>query len=352
MVKHRLAIIGFGGMGSWHARNIHEKIPEIEVCGVYDVRPEALDKAREQGLNIYASLDDLLQDPTVEIVTIAVPNNLHKELAIAALRAGKHVVCEKPVTLNACELEEIIAVQKETGRVFSIHQNRRWDKDFRIVKAAKDAGLLGSICLLESKVQGSRGAMYGWRGHALNGGGMLLDWGVHLLDQVMQLMDEKVVRVDAHLQSVFTPEVDDNIKLFLRFEGGASAVLEMSTNCLINSPRWHVQGTDGTLQIDDWSAKGRLLRLRPDAEMTWEDDIVYTEAGPTRTMAPRPSYTMEEVPLPQVQTDWADYYRNYIAAIEGREELLVKPEQALRVMKVIDLMFQTEREGCGQRCCI
>ena len=116
---------------------------------------------------------------------------------------------------------------------------------------------------------------------------MLLDWGVHLLDQVMQLFaDEKVVSVDAHLLSVFTPEVDDNIKLMVRFSGGCSVLLEMSTNCLINSPRWHVQGTDGTLQVDDWSAGGRLMRLKPNAEMKWTDDIVYTEAGPTRTMRP------------------------------------------------------------------
>ena len=351
MAKHRLAIVGFGGMGSWHARSIMEKVPEIEVYGAYDIREEALENARKMGLKAYESLDALLADETVELVTVAVPNNFHKSIAIAALRAGKNVVCEKPVTLNAAELEEIIAVRDETGKMFSIHQNRRWDKDFRVVKAAKEQGLLGKISLLESKVQGSRQAMYGWRGYKINGGGMLLDWGVHLLDQVMQLFaDAKVVRVDAHLLSVFTPEVDDNIKLFVRFEGGTSAVLEMSTNCLINSPRWHVQGTDGTLQIDDWSAKGKLQRLKPNAQMEWTDDIVYTEAGPTRTMAPRPAFTMEEVPLPQVETDWSDYYRNIAAVIEGREELIVKPEQALRVMKVIDLMFKSEAEGCGQKC--
>lgn len=350
MSKHRLAIVGFGGMGSWHARNIMEKVPELEVVGAYDIRSEALENARKLGLKTYESLEALLADETIEIVTIAVPNNFHKEIAIAALRAGKNVVCEKPVTLNAAELEEIIAVRDETGKLFSIHQNRRWDKDYRVVKAAKEQGLLGEVCLIESKVQGSRQSMYGWRGYKVNGGGMLLDWGVHLLDQAMQLFDEKVVSVGAHLLSVFTPEVDDNIKLFIRFEKGASVELEMSTNCLINAPRWHVQGTDGTLQIDDWSAKGKLLRLKPDAQMEWTDDIVYTEAGPTRTMAPRPAFTMEEVPLPQVHTDWSDYYRNIAAVLEGREALIVTPEQALRVMKVIDLLFKASAEGASIAC--
>ena len=348
---HTLAIIGFGGMGSWHARNIMERVPEIRVKGAYDIREEALNKAREMGLRAYGSLQELLDDAEVDLVTIATPNNFHRPLAIQALRAGKNVISEKPVTLNARELEEIIAVRDETGKLFSVHQNRRWDKDYCIIKKVLGEGTIGTPYFIESRVQGSRGAMHGWRGYKVNGGGMLLDWGVHLLDQVMQLFaDEKVVRVDAHLLSVFTPEVDDNIKLFVRFEGGTSAVLEMSTNCLINSPRWHVQGTDGTLQIDDWSAKGKLLRLKPNAQMEWTDDIVYTEAGPTRTMAPRPAFTMEEVPLPQVETDWSDYYRNIAAVIEGREELIVKPEQALRVMKVIDLMFKSEAEGCGQKC--
>ena len=354
MAKYRLAIIGYGGMGSWHAKNIRERVEDIEVYGAYDVRPEALDTAREAGIPLkrYASQEELLSDPAVDIVTIATPNSFHKEIAIAALRAGKHVICEKPVTLSAAELEEIMAVQQETGRLFSIHQNRRWDKDFCVVKAAKEQGLLGSISLLESKVQGSRQVMYGWRGHRVNGGGMLYDWGVHLIDQVLQLFDSKVVRVDAHLLSVFISEVDDNAKLFLYFEEGASVVLEVSTNCLISAPRWHVQGTGGTLQVDGWSGTGRLMRLRPNAEMTWSDDIVYTEAGPTRTMAPRPEFTMEEVPLPQVETDWSDFYKNIVGVLEGTAELKVKPQEALRVMRVIDLMFKAHREGCSQKCSI
>ena len=138
------------------------------------------------------------------MVTIAVPNNFHKELAIQCLRAGKNVVCEKPVTMNAAELEEIMAVSKETGKLFSVHQNRRWDKDYRIIKKIIEDGTLGAPYFIESRVQGSRGAMYGWRGYKVNGGGMVLDWGVHLLDQMMDMIDSPVVSVDAHLQTVFS----------------------------------------------------------------------------------------------------------------------------------------------------
>lgn len=349
-MAYHLALIGYGGMGSWHHRNIREKVQEIEVTGAFDIREEAQEAAREAGLFVYAAQDALLNDPAVDIVTVATPNNFHKDIAIAVLRAGKHVISEKPVTLDAAELEEIIAVSKETGKLFSIHQNRRWDTDYRTVRKVIEDGTIGKPYFIESKVQGSRRSMHGWRGHKLNGGGMLLDWGVHLLDQLLDMVPSPVVSVDAHLLSIYTPEVDDNIKLLLRFENGVSALLEMATNCLINAPRWHVTGETGTMVVEDWDARGRIVRLKGEGEMRWEDDIVYTSAGPTRTMAPRPAETTEELALPAVSVDWSEYYKNIAAVLDGKAELIVRPEQALRVMRVIDLLFASSRDGCGKAC--
>ena len=252
--------------------------------------------------------------------------------------------------MNAAELEEIMAVARETGKLFSIHQNRRWDKDYRIVKEILDSGVIGKPYFIESRVQGSRGSMFGWRNHKVNGGGMLLDWGVHLIDQMMNMIDSPVVSVCAHLQKVFGSDVDDNIKVFLRFENGVSATCEMVTNCFYELPRWRVSCLDGTAVVADWSCKGKMVQLNTDAEMAWDDEIVYTEAGPTRTMAPRPKTSLKELPLPEVQTDWTDYYKNILAVLDGEAELIVKPEQALRVMKVIDLLFKSEEEGTGFAC--
>ncbi len=347
-VEHTWALIGFGGMGGWHYQNIKDRLPEIRTKGAYDIRPEARKAAEEKGLYAYSTLEELLADKEVDLVTIAVPNNFHKDLSIQCLRAGKNVICEKPVTMNAAELEEIMAVARETGKLFSIHQNRRWDKDYRIVKEILDSGVIGKPYFIESRVQGSRGSMFGWRNH--NGGGMLLDWGVHLIDQMMNMIDSPVVSVCAHLQKVFGSDVDDNIKVFLRFENGVSATCEMVTNCFYELPRWRVSCLDGTAVVEDWSCKGKMVQLNTDAEMAWDDEIVYTEAGPTRTMAPRPKTSLKELPLPEVQTDWTDYYKNILAVLDGEAELIVKPEQALRVMKVIDLLFKSEEEGTGFAC--
>ena len=348
----KLAIVGYGGMGSWHHRSIKENVPEIEVVGAYDIQKEARDKAVENGLKAYDSFQSVLDDKAIDIVTIATPNDFHKDLAIAALRAGKAVVCEKPVCLNAKELEEVIAVAKETGKLFSVHQNRRWDKDYLMVKNVLESGAIGAPYFVESRVQGSRGAMHGWRGHKMNGGGMLLDWGVHLIDQMMNMFDSKVIAVDGHLVSVKTPEVEDNLQVILRFENGVSALIGMATNCFINLPRWHVSCDNGTMQIDGWDCKGKIVQLNTDAPLEWADDIVYTAAGPTRTMAPRPPETTRELPLPEIQTNWADYYKNIVKVLSGEAELIVKPEQALRVMKVIDLIFEAEEKKCGIACSI
>ena len=350
VIMHTWALIGFGGMGGWHYSNIKARLPELKTKGAYDIRPEALKSAEEKGLYPYSSLDELLADKEVDLVTIATPNNFHKDLAIACLNAGKNVICEKPVTLNSAELEEIIAASEMNGKLFSIHQNRRWDRDYCIIKEIVASGVIGKPYFIESRVQGSRGSMHGWRNHKVNGGGMLLDWGVHLIDQMMNLIDSPVVSVNAHLLKLFGSDVDDNIKLMLRFENGVSALLEMSTNCFINQPRWHMSCTDGTAIIEDWSCKGKMVKLNTDAEMAWDDEIVYTEAGPTRTMAPRPKTSLTELPLPGVTSDWSDYYKNILAVLDGEAELIVKPAQALRVMKVIDLLFLSEEEGHGLAC--
>lgn len=346
----RSAIIGYGGMGSWHHDSIKEKVPGIQVAGAYDVRQEALEKAASKGLRTYSSLEDLLADSSIDLVTVATPNNFHKDLVIRCLESGKHVVCEKPVAMNAAELKEMMAAAKRANRLFSVHQNRRWDKDYVIIKKLIQENTLGRPYYIESRVQGSGGGMHGWRGHKINGGGMLYDWGVHLLDQLMDAIHSPVVSVTAHQVSLFSDEIDDNVKLLIRFENGISALCAMETNCFIPLPRWHMCCENGTVVVEGWSAKGEIVQLAEGGKMEWTDEIVYTEAGPTRTMAPRPVNTTKHSPLPEVHTDWSDYYGNIVAVLEGREELIVKPEQALRVMKVIDLAFESQKQGVGLAC--
>ena len=115
-MKHKLGIIGYGTMGSWHAENVRDRIRDLDVALVYDINPEKRQKARDAGFAVCETAEELLQSD-VDLVVIATPNNFHKEYCVRALDSGKNVVCEKPVTLTSDLLEEMIAVSEETGKL-------------------------------------------------------------------------------------------------------------------------------------------------------------------------------------------------------------------------------------------
>lgn len=341
----KMAIIGMGHMAGWHVNTIRQHIPDITIVGGYDIVEEAKNTARNKWLvKVYDSPQAIYDDPGVDLVLIATPNDTHKDYAIACLRAGKHVICEKPVTMDAAELEEVMAVAAQTDRLFSIHQNRRWDKDYLTIRKILEDGLLHNPYTIESRVQGSR-PLYGWRAFAPNGGGLLLDWGVHLLDQMLDLVPYPVVSVQAHLHSLITTQVDDVFHVLLRFENGCTALINISTNCYIPLPRWHVSCENGTAVIDNWELTGRIVQLADPTVRDFEDAIVYTHAGPTRTMLPRPASTTKQTPLPTVTGHWSDYYRNIVDVLQNGAQPIVTPAQALRVMKVIDACFYSDRTG-------
>ena len=347
---YKMAIIGFGGMAGWHFNGIIPKAGGFEVKGAYDIRPEACEAIVSKGLKLYETPEEIYSDPELDLVLIATPNDSHKPYAIACLQAGKNVICEKPVTLNTGELEEIYAVAEKCGKFFTVHQNRRWDKDFLIINKILDDKILTGAYLIESRVQGSRQVLHGWRGHKVNGGGMIYDWGVHLVDQMLLLIPSKLVLVDVHTHNIYTKEVDDNFISMFRFENGVTFIVEVSNNCFISQPRWHMCCEDGTVLVDKWGNEGKIVKLKEDEEFEWGEEIVYTEAGPTRSMAPRPKKTTEEISLPEITGDSSDYYKNIHAVLGGKESLVVTKEQAIRLMKVIDTMHESAKSRCAVEC--
>jgi len=346
-MSFNMAIIGMGGMAGWHYKNITQHIPEIKVIGGYDLRTEANIKAeKEWGIKVYASPEEIYADQSIDIVLIVTPNDVHKDYAIKSMKAGKHVICEKPVTMNAPELEEVLAVAEETGRLFTVHHNRRWDKDYLTVRKILADGMLTKPHNIESRVHGSV-SLYGWRCFKQNGGGLLLDWGIHLIDQMMDLIPEKVVSVQGHLHYVGGLEVDDDFTVLLRFESGTTGMVSISTKCFIPLPRWHITCEDGTAIIQDWELKGKIVKQADPNEKDWTEAITYTAAGPTRIMLPRPKETTIETPLPEITGSWTDYYKNVVAHLQGKAELRVTGQQALRVMKVIDAVFKSDKTGAA-----
>lgn len=338
MKTYKAGIIGYGGMAGHHEKVMRVDYDRMKLKGIFDLDKKRCKVAEEQGYYSYSSKEELINDPEIDVIIIATTNEAHKDLAIEALQAGKHVICEKPVTLSSAELEEIMAVAKSCDAVFTIDQNRRTNHDFVMMRRAVENGTIGKPYVIESRVEGSRGMPTGWRTIKHLGGGMMLDWGVHLIDQIMYMIPEKVVNVFCKMYSIDYPEVDDNFRLTMTFESGLTAHIEVSTNNYITHPRWYVLGETGTLVVDDWNCTGRIVRCI-DKEDVWEEEIVYTKAGPTKTMAPRNPNSTETITLSE-PTDVVDnltvVYNQLLDCVEGKTDLTIKPEQALRVMKVME----------------
>ena len=338
----RIAVIGYGGMGGWHCERIAQ-IEGLELAGIYDILEERRNAAEAKGIHAYASLEDLLADETVELVTVAIPNQLHKPVCIQAMEAGKNVVCEKPVCLDHEELQDIIDVAKANNVLFTVHQNRRWDEDYLVVKKLFEENTLGKIFRIESRVHGSRGIPGDWRNRKECGGGMVLDWGVHLLDQIMQMIPKKVVSIYSTLSFVTNEGCDDGFTVTIQFEDELTVVVEVGTSNFINMPRWYVLGENGSAVIEDWNINGKIVMVSD-----WEkrDAVpVVTAAGLTKTMAPRTNETIKEYPLPRVDTTINDYYYNVMAAIRGEEEQLIKHDEVMRVMKLMEALFESAEQN-------
>ncbi|MCL2057517.1 MAG: Gfo/Idh/MocA family oxidoreductase [Oscillospiraceae bacterium] len=370
--KRAIAVVGCGGMGGGHAVAISTgsgtaiwKIQSVEggvklregdtdiskklvLAGTYDIAPDRQDWARAQGYHAYESFEDVLADSRVDIVLIATPNHLHKDQAIKAMRAGKHVLCEKPVMLSSDELIEVMAVAKETGKVFYPRQNRRWDEDYLIIKRIYDEKLVGEVFNIESRVHGSRGIPGDWRGVKKYGGGMMLDWGVHLLDRMLDMIPGKVKKVFAKMTHITNDDCDDGFKMHMTFESGITVVIEVGTCNFINLPLWYIAGVQGTAVVYNWQCEGKIVRLE-----SWEDkDAVPILAGEglTKTMAPRIGDSITEFELPKVIFDSNELYSNLVDVVDGLEsgaavKQIVTCEEALRCLKLMEAAFESDEKG-------
>ena len=340
----KLGIIGFGGMGHWHADNAPRA--GVQVVAAYDIDEERLKSARERGMKAYEKLEDFLADEEINFVLVSTPNQVHKDLAIAALRAGKNVMVEKPATLTVAEFDEIVAVSKECNRILTVHHNRRWDRDYRTMREVVRSGAIGNVYSIESRVFGTAGAMFGWRAFKAFGGGMVLDWGVHLVDQILDMYpDKKVTSVYAQLMTLLKQDADDYVKLLLTLEGGPVVQVEIGTYAFRKLPRWFVIGDEGTMLIEDFSCKngGYTKPVRTDVPIA--PVVVMTDAGPTRMMAPRPPESQQDFALPEVSADWVELYQNLTGVLNGTAELIVTPASVRRTLTLLEAIFRSADEG-------
>lgn len=339
----QLGIIGFGGMGKWHAENAPRA--GVNIAAVCDIDEAKQQEAIRMGYKMYQTAEELLADDEVNTVVLTVPNYLHKEMCVKAAKAGKHVITEKPAAMNVAELDEMEDACKEAGVFFTSHQNRRWDRDMLIVKKAFDDNLLGNLFTIESKLHSGNGYMHEWHLYKKYGGGMIYDWGVHLIDQILFMMPQaRIQSVYADIKNVLHEEVDDYFKIILKMDNGITAHIELSTYILEYQPRWLAAGDKGTLIVKTFGCDGNIYRTGKMLEKL-PPQITETEAGPTRQFAPVPPGGIVTEPLPQIETDWADFYKNVDDVLNQRAESKIQISEVRRVLSVMEAAWKSSETG-------
>jgi predicted dehydrogenase len=207
------------------------------------------------------------------------------------------------------------------------------------MKKIYEEKLVGETFNIESRVLGGRGIPGDWRGVKEFGGGMLYDWGVHLIDQMLQLVPGPISKVYCIVTNITNKEVDDGFKLLLTFQNGVTTLIEVGTCNFISMPMWYQAGDQGTAIIHDWDMEGGLVKLR-----SWEDSDakpIVAGTGVTKTMAPREGYSIEKLPIPRIDKNPREYYHNVFDYREGKAEILVKNEEVMRVLRLIEVALKS-----------
>lgn len=340
----RLGIVGFGFMGHCDADMMATfDDSQIKLVAVADTNPDQLKDAPE-GVETYNSMDEMLEKADINTVMISTPNPSHPEMVKKAAAAKKNIICEKPAAMSVALFDEMVAAAKEAGVIFTVHQQRRWDKDYRIMKEVYDKQMVGDMYVIKSQLYGVNGNMHDWHVYPEMGGGMLYDWGVHLIDQILNMVDSEIDSLYADLRNVINEKVDDYFNILMKFKNGITAEIELGTYYLTPKRAWFIGGTKGSAMIDGFNGEGKIVRTAHLLENV-PGKITMTAAGPTRSFGPPEPGLLSEEPLPEVNVDHRNYFEHFLKAFNGEEEIIVKPEQVRRVLCVMDAVRESARTG-------
>ncbi|MCR8631843.1 Gfo/Idh/MocA family protein [Paenibacillus radicis (ex Xue et al. 2023)] len=281
-------IIQIGVIGAGNIANVHmnefKKVPGAAIAAVTDVYVSlAESRAKEHGIpKVHASYEELLQDPNLDAVIIAVPNEMHAPIAISALEAGKHVLLEKPMAINAASAKQIIRAHRASDKILMIAHQMRWEAINLQVKEQIDKGAIGEIYNVKAGWMRRKG-IPGWgtwfTQMSKSGGGPLIDIGVHMLDLSLHLMgNARPVSVFGTTYAEFGPkrkgigtwgkpdwngtyDVEDLATALIKLDNGSTLTLDVSwaahTDMLDNQPYLYVMGSEGGATLR--GNKGKLF---------------------------------------------------------------------------------------------
>ncbi len=336
----RVGVIGLG-IGRHHVKAFSE-LEESTVTAIADMDESRLKEFGDQ-YNVekrYTDGYEMIEKESLDIVCVATPNKFHKPYTLAALKAGAHVFCEKPMAMNAEEAEEMLAVSKETGKRIMIDFSYRFTPQSQQLKKEIESGLLGDIYYADTKWLRRRGlpGFGGWFGQKeLSGGGPLIDLGVHRLDLALWLMgyprptwvlgsiyDPIAKRLSSHQNKKF--DVEDFAAAMIKFDNGATLNLTASWASNIKEKELmstRLLGTDGG-----------LLQYNLNEGYEFDAELYIERNGCQFNMKPH-----GHIP------DTVDAMTHFAKSIISDTPHIATGEEGLRVMKILDAIYASAAKG-------
>ncbi len=342
MDKVRVGVIGLG-IGRHHIRG-YQTHPDAEVVAIADLDEARLGEigAQYSVANRYPSGEQMLLEEELDVVSIATPNKFHKPLTIAALEAGCHVLCEKPMALNAKEAREMIAAAEGSGKRLMIHFSYRFSEQSQALKAQVDAGVLGEVYFARTLWHRRRGLpRFGsWFGQkAISGGGPLIDLGVHRLDLALWLMGyprpvwvmgrtyDPIASALAREQGVVY-DVEDLAVAMITFANGATLELEASWAAHIQEHEWMETRLFGT--------RGGLVQRNVNETYEFEAEVYLERDGAQFDMKLHP---------PRRRASDKNAMYHLIESIVNDTPHTATGEEGLLVMEILDAIYHSAEEG-------
>jgi len=339
-----VGLVGFGLAGRAFHAPVIRAVPGLHLAAILQRSgTEAAEKYHD--VRIVRSMDELLAIREIRLVVIATPNATHYPFAKQCLEAGRDVLVDKPFATTLEEAKSLVEIAKETGRLLTVYQNRRYDGDFQAIQQLVEAGTLGRIVRLETTYDRFRPQLKpgAWRETTQPGSGILFDIAPHLIDHALMLFGlPEAVTADVRAEREHAL-ADDAFDITLHYPKGLRAVLRSSILAAAPRPRFVLLGTLGSFVKQAFDPQEMNLRRGYIPEdKPWGDEP--EENWGVLTVPAGESF--EHRRIPSASCDYRDYYANLRDAILGKAELAVTPEYALDVMRMLELA----RASSDRRC--
>jgi scyllo-inositol 2-dehydrogenase (NADP+) len=336
----RVGVLGYGLAGRYFHLPFLQALDEFDVRAVATSRTEAQEQL--PGVRIVAHADDIFEADDIDLVVIATPHRLHLPQTLTALKAGKHVVVEKPIAITTDEIKTVIETTESTGRLVIPFQNRRWDGDFQAIQKLVKSGILGTIHHFETHWIMFRPQPRGvWRDEPDQLGGILNDLGPHLIDQSLLLFGlPNTVSAQVMIHRANTT-VDDAFRIQMHYDNGLYVLIE--TDALNGGavPRFAIRGTGGTFEKFGVDPQEAALRagMNPDAT-EWAS---WTEKGEIVCGGEDGLNITGEMDIPS--GDYRDFYRGVASAITNGADSPVPLSDILNQIQTLEAVRESSQTG-------